>query len=140
MKRFVLSLVIIGIAAVFSIPEAKARQCCGGQGQGWRNYDRATVETRKGTVVDIKTYDRGGIHVTLKSDKGPIDVHLGPAYFLEKKMKIVKGDIISVTGSRVQYDGAAAIMAREIEKGGVKVQLRKEDGTPLWSGHGRRHR
>jgi len=67
-------------------------------------------------------------------------VHLGPAYFLEKKMKIVKGDIISVTGSRVQYDGAAAIMAREIEKGGVKVQLRKEDGTPLWSGHGRRHR
>mgnify|MGYP001057387072 CR=1 FL=1 len=136
MKRFVLSLVIIGIAAVFSIPEAHARQCCGGHGQGWKHYDKATVETRKGTVEDIKTIGRGGIHVTLKGDKGTIDVHLGPADYLDKKIKIAKGDVISVTGSRVTYDGVAAIIAREIDKGGVKVQLRKDDGTPLWAGHG----
>ncbi|HOT44706.1 MAG TPA: DNA-binding protein [Spirochaetota bacterium] len=140
MKRFLLSLVIVGIGAVFSIPEAHARQCCGGQGQAWRQYDRATVETRKGTVVDIKTYDRGGIHVTLKADKGSIDVHLGPAFYLDKKVTIAKGDVISVTGSRVTYDGVAAIIAREVEKGGVKVQLRKDDGTPLWAGQGRWHR
>jgi hypothetical protein len=137
MKKLLISLTIMGMAVIFSMPEVYARQCCGGQGQGWRHYDRATVETIKGTVVDVKTYDRGGIHVSLKADKGSVDVYVGPAYYLEKKIKIARGDVISVTGSRVTYDGAAAIIAREVEKGGVTVQLRKDDGTPLWAGHGR---
>ncbi len=139
MKRLVLALTIIGIAAIYSNPDARANQCCGGSGQGWKKYDRANVETKKGTVSDIKTYDRGGIHVTLKTGKETIDVHLGPPSYLDNKIKISKGDIISVTGSRVTYNGAAAIIAREVEKGGVRVPLRKDDGTPLWSGHGNMH-
>lgn len=142
MKPLLLALTIAGIVTFFSDPDAYARQCCGGSGdgRGWKNYDKATVESVTGIITGIKTYDRGGIHVTLKTEKGTIDVHLGPASYLEKKISIAKGEKISVTGSRVTYNGAAAIIAREVEKGGVKVQLRKDDGTPLWAGHGGRHR
>ncbi len=142
MKLIILSFTILGMVAIFSNPEVYARQCCGGSGDGraWKDYNKASVETKKGTVTDLKTYDRGGVHITLKTEKETIDVHLGPASFLDNKMKIAKGDAISVTGSRVTYNGAAAIIAREIEKGGVKVRLRNDDGTPLWAGHGRRHK
>lgn len=139
MKQLLLVLTILGVAAVYSNPAASARQCCEGSGRGWMKYDKATVESKKGTVVDIEDYKKGGVHVTLKTDKETINVHLGPASYLEKKIKISRGDVISVTGSRVTYAKAAAIIAREVEKGGVTVRLRKDDGTPLWAGHGRRH-
>ncbi len=140
MRQLALALTIFGIAAIYSNPAIHARECCGGKGQGWMKYDRSTVETRKGTVADIEDYDRGGLHVNLKTDKETINVHLGPASFLDKKIRISKGDVLTVTGSRVTYNKAAAIIAREVEKGGVKIQLRRDDGTPLWTGQGRGYR
>ena len=101
-------------------------------------YNRATVETQKGTIADIGTFRMGGIHVTLKTAKETIDVHLGPDFFVNEKIKLAKGDEISVVGSRITWDGKAAIIAKSIAKGGATVQLRNDDGTPLWAGHGQR--
>ena len=137
MKRALLSLIAIGMISFLYSADASADSCCGGGMMGYRHYDTRTVETIKGTVVDVGTFYHGGIHVSVKTDRGNIDVHLGPAFFFNEKIKIAQGDALVVVGSRVKYEGKDAIIAKSVEKGGVTVQLRKDDGTPLWAGQGR---
>ena len=55
-----------------------------------RLYDSKTVETVKGeiTQVDEVAPLRGmsaGVHLTLKTDRGPVSVHLGPARYLDHR-------------------------------------------------------
>ena len=137
MKRMILALstTAVFISGLFFAVEA-------GNGRGmnsdraWRNYDPATVEKITGTVEKTGTYDRGGVHVTLSTPSGKIDIHLGPDFYVNDKVTLKKGDIITVTGSRVKYNGADVIIARSVEKDGKTVELRHEDGTPYWQGHG----
>jgi len=115
----------------------------GGWGTGsnyQRMYNPATVETISGTVVSVDkiTPTRGmyyGIHLKLKTDKETIDVHLGPGWYIERlDTKIVQGDYIEVSGSRVMFAGNPAIIAAEVKKGGAVLKLRDENGFPLWAG------
>lgn len=138
MKKILITLFATGLMASFYSMDLSARQCCGGGMRASMNYDRATVETLKGTIADIGTFRRGGIHVSLKTARETIDVHLGPDIFINEKIKIAKGDEITVIGSRIKWDGKDAIIAKIVGKGGVTVHLRKDDGTPLWAGHGQR--
>lgn len=140
-KKTLSVLFIAGAIPLFMNETLNARQCCGGGMKGYMKYDRATVETIEGTVVAIGTFMRGGIHITLKTAKGDIDAHLGPDFFVKEKIKLAKGDVVEVVGSRIQFNGSDAIIAKSIKKGDVVTQLRKDDGTPLWAGEGRgRHR
>jgi DNA/RNA endonuclease YhcR with UshA esterase domain len=110
---------------------------------GMRHYNPTTEITVKGSVDDVRQVTRGqgwgGTHLTLKTDKGTLDVHLGPSRFLEsKKFTISKGDQVEVIGSKVQYQGHDALIAREITKGDQKLILRNAEGIPEWSGGGNR--
>ncbi len=74
----------------------------------------------------------------VKSDAGTFDAHLGPTRFLEKnKFIFAKGDQVEIIGSKVEMDGADALLAREVKKGGKTLTLRNAQGVPAWSG-GRR--
>ena len=115
----------------------------GGWGMGSqynRMYDPATVETISGTVEAVGTAMpmRGmntGVHLTVKTDKETLSVHLGPAWFIERQdTKIVKGDRIEVKGSRVTFAGKPAIIAAEVKKGDSTLVLRDGSGTPAWAG------
>jgi len=108
-------------------------------------YDAATVETLQGEVVEVKRVVPRmpmmakrfghGIHVMLKTDKETIEVHLGPAPFVEKQdVKIVAKDRVEVKGSRVTMDGKAVILAEQVHKGDKVLTLREPDGTPKWRG------
>jgi len=124
------------------VPLSFAQQGMGG-GRGMSRYDPSTEVTVKGTVdkVSQPTGPRGwpGTHVALKTATETLDVHLGPADFLaEKKFEIAAGDQVEVIGSKVKYNGADAILAREIKKGDSNLILRDAQGIPLWS-RGRRH-
>jgi hypothetical protein len=109
-------------------------------GRGKHNmYNPATVETVKGTVVTVVTSDREfrrmmvkGLHVDLKTEKERLIVFLGPEEYVGGKITLKAGDQIEVTGSRMNAEGKPGIIAREVKKGELTVQLRKEDGTPLW--------
>jgi hypothetical protein len=138
MKKILISLISIGMISLFYAAHVSAHSCCGGGMMGYRYYDTKTVETIKGTVVDVGTFPRGGIHVSVKTDRGIVDAHLGPDFFVNEKIKIAKGDAVVVVGSRVKFESKDAIIAKSVEKGGVTVLLRKDDGTPLWSGRGHR--
>lgn len=113
------------------------------QGHGGYHYDPAKITTVQGVISAIDTTARGwgkqpGTHLTLNTGKESVEVYLGPTWFLEGKISLAKGDSIEVTGARAFEKEITGIFARTIKKGNTLVTLRKEDGTPLWSGEGKR--
>lgn len=115
----------------------------GGWGAGGayaRHFDPKTVETLEGEVVKVETAapKRGmspGIHVTLKTAKEEVAVHLGPQWYLERQeFAVAPKEKLSVTGSRVAIDGKVAVIASELRKDGMSLRLRDEQGYPAWSG------
>lgn len=119
----------------------------GGWGPGTqynRMYDPKTVETISGeiTAVDRITPAKGmsgGVHMTVKSDKETISVHLGPGFYIENQdVKLQAKDKVEVKGSRISFGGKPAIIAAEVKKGDEVLKLRDDAGFPVWSGWRRR--
>jgi hypothetical protein len=105
-------------------------------------YDKRTEATLKGPIVEVKRIETPsgvqGTHLLLKDGKEPIEVFAGPTLFLERqKFPLAKGDAIEVTGSRVTFNGAPALLARQIKKGDTILVLRDENGRPVWAVKGR---
>jgi hypothetical protein len=123
----------VAIAAAFGASSAIAQ----------RNYDPKTVETVEGKVLSVETMQhRGrGVHLTLQTDKETIGVHLGPSWYIDKQTpKIETNDTITVTGSRITFDGKPAIIAAQVKKGNAILNLRDENGIPVWRRAGRGNR
>jgi hypothetical protein len=103
-------------------------------------YDRQTEVTRHCKVESVDSIAPGGcsgcdggVHLRATCDGEACDIHLGPAAFVEgKKFPLAKGDEIDVTGSRVTYDGGTSLIAKEVRKGDGVLELRDEQGRPLW--------
>jgi hypothetical protein len=108
-------------------------------GQYMHMYDPKSVETIKGEIVSVEfvTPMKGmsrGVHITLKTEKETIAVHLGPGWFVENQdVKLVPKDIVEVKGARATFAGKPAIIAAEVKKGDVVMSLRDENGFPAWS-------
>ncbi len=109
-----------------------------------RMYNPKTVETIHGTVdrIDEVSPQKGmsqGVHLTVKTEKGPVSVHLGPAWYLRNQDVIIKtGDQVEITGSQIEFNGKPAIIAKQVVKGDDVLTLRDDTGTPAWSGWRRR--
>lgn len=105
-------------------------------------FDSSKIETVQGKVTKVFTPKAGSaaggeLRLTLKTDKGNMPVVVGPTSYIEKdNFKISQGDNISVTGSRVMMHRRAELVATQIKKGDKTLELRKNDGTPLWSTQG----
>jgi len=139
MKQVILSIGILLLVAPLMItawaqPGRKANKQ-----MYTRNYDVNTVETIEGEIVEVnyKTGKRKasmGVHVVVRTDTESIPVHLGPVWYLEQQEKLEEGDRITVTGSRISYDGAPAIVAATVERNQMRLRLRDQDGFPAWRG------
>ena len=143
---------MIGMA-VLAVWAVTVSLATAGPGRGWKGsggwgmgggyqgmYNPATVETISGTIesivrtVPMKGMNRG-VHVTFKAEKGPVSVHLGPEWYVERlDTELKKGDSIEVKGSRVTFAGNPAIIAAEIKKGDAVLKLRDDNGIPAWAG------
>jgi hypothetical protein len=125
-------------------PKAEEKKPEGmGPGAGYgRMYNPQTVETVSGQLLSVDTMSWGryqGVHLTVKTDKETIAVHLGPGWYLDQqKMTFTPKDTLEITGSRVTFDGKPAIIAAEVKKGGQSLKLRDANGIPMWAGQGRR--
>ncbi len=151
MKKFGRFISLIGILAlVLAAAPAWAQPGTGagsGQGRGGdpfsRMYNPKTVETLSGEVVSVdKSPSRRrmsyGVHLTLKTEKETVPIHLGPGWYLEKQaLTLAPGDKVEVTGSRITYQGKPVIIAAEVKKGGQVLKLRDAAGVPAWAGQGR---
>jgi hypothetical protein len=131
------------VSSVVLAGPGRGWQGSGGWGMGssyQRMYNPATVETVSGVVESVDKITpmkgmRSGIHLTVKTEKETIPVHLGPEWYIERQdVKIEKGDKIEVTGSRVTFAGKPAIIAAEVKKGDNVLVLRDSAGIPAWAG------
>lgn len=128
--------VSLALLSLIVLPFAYAQRGPGPR-QGARMYNPATETTVKGAVEEVKTVTGhqgwNGAHLTLKTGDKTIDVHLGPASFLkEKGFSFAKGDAVEVTGSKAEFGGTEAIIARQVRKGGETLVLRDAQGIPQW--------
>lgn len=105
-------------------------------------YNVATEVTLSGTVDDVKVVpgagSQGGVHVLLKTTTESLQVDLGPEWFMtQQKYTLVKGDAVTVIGSRVKVDTTDRVIGREVKKGAETMTFRDAKGFPKWSGRGR---
>lgn len=139
-KSAIIAAFIVWVAS----PLAAAQR---GMNQNMPQYDPKTEVTIKGTVDEVQKQmmhtppgrgtmaGMGGTHLKLVTEKGTMDVHLGPtAYLDDKKFTVNNGDVVEIRGSLVKIGGNEAVIAREVTKGSEKVVLRDANGIPLWSG------
>jgi hypothetical protein len=137
LKILLVLTVVLGIAS-----PGFAQRHMGG-GEGLPKYDPSTEATVKGTVEKV-TQDTSpmgwpGTHLTLKTGAETLDVHLGPSAFrTAKKFEIAAGDQVEVIGSKIEYEGADTLLAREVKKGDKNLILRNAQGIPQWSAGRRR--
>jgi DNA/RNA endonuclease YhcR with UshA esterase domain len=102
-------------------------------------YDPAAEATFKGTVEEVR--DRqcpvsGGMgsHLILRlsADK-TIEVHLASTKFVKTyELVFSKGDVVTVVGTKVQFEGVETIFAREVTRGSETFVFRDKDGRPIW--------
>jgi DNA/RNA endonuclease YhcR with UshA esterase domain len=102
-------------------------------------YDRAAEATFKGTVEEVR--DRqcpvsGGMgsHLILKLAGGnTIEVHLALTKFVKTYDFVFnKGDVVTVVGTKVQFEGVQTIFAREVTRGSDTFMFRDKNGAPIW--------
>lgn len=102
-------------------------------------YDRAAEATFKGSVEEVR--DRqcpmsGGMgsHLILKLAGGnTIEVHLALTKFVKTyDLVFKKGDVVTVVGTKVQFEGVETIFAREVTRGSETFMFRDKNGTPVW--------
>jgi ribosomal protein S12 len=111
------------------------------RGTGGGGYNPATVVTVSGTVTEVirtvpkKPNQQVRVRLNLQTSQGPINVQLGPAAYVDQQpVKIVAGDSVEVTGSQISKGRISGIMAAQVKKGDQILQLRNEQGQPLWRG------
>ena len=102
-------------------------------------YDRAAEATFKGTVEEIRNHQcpvSGGMgsHLIVKLSTGnTIEVHLATTKFVKAyDLVFNKGDVVTVVGTKVQFEGVETIFAREATRGSDTFLFRDKDGTPIW--------
>lgn len=124
----------------------------GGLGGGSMWFDPETVTTVNGTFTDnlgmwsawgVGNYTGNCMHLVFKAeDDTEYYAMLGPWWYLEENgIEIESGLEAKIKGSVVQhywqgYDDFDYIIAMEITVNGTTVQLRDENGIPLWYGTG----
>ncbi len=129
------ALAAMVLAAVYAGAQMSPRM---DYGPGY--YDPASETAIQGVVETVQnnaSFCRwGGTAVALRTDKGTVTVLLGPAPFLSQSdFSIVKGDELSVTGSKTAAQ-TPYVIARAVTKGGRTLTLRDAQGVPVWAGRG----
>jgi len=119
-----------------------------GMGRGGRGgpmmYDPGQVETVRGRVVSVDPVNSrggrgpGGMHAILETNNNEqIEVHMGPSWFWDRQaVQISPDEAIEVTGSRIDWGGEPMMIAGQITAGGQTLNLRDDEGFPVWSGGG----
>ena len=109
------------------------------RGHGWEPgnrdgslYDADSVETVHGTVRSVAHVPpEGAAHLVLDVHNQRLVVHLGPGWFVAAH-RFAPGDLLVVTGSRIEMARQPVLVAARIERGRELFELRGPGGLPLW--------
>jgi DNA/RNA endonuclease YhcR with UshA esterase domain len=114
----VIPLILAGVTLILTAaPTAPAQQP--EAGVAVPKYVRAAEATFKGTVEEVRNHQcpvSGGMgsHLILKLSTGDtIEVHLASTKFVKTyDLAFSKGDVVTVIGSKVQFEGVETIFLR----------------------------
>ena len=134
-------IMLIFLAAAISWAQGQGNQpgdVWGTKGQYGRMFDPKTVESLSGEVAAVGKFTpsgrSAGVRFTLNTEKGPVEVILGPGWYVEKQnFTIEPQDTVTVKGSRVAVEGKPTIIAAEVTKAGKTLKLRDANGMPVWA-------
>ena len=109
-----------------------------GCGPGACMYDPKTETTIMGVIQEVKAISgpgRGtGTHLVVKTESGLIEVHVGPSWYLKQQnCQFKKDDQVEILGSKVKFEGADVLIARQMKSGDKAWTLRDAQGIPAWS-------
>jgi hypothetical protein len=134
----IIILILTVVALVLTITPVAAGQKSE-PGVAVPKYDPAAEATFKGTVEEVRDRqcpmsDGLGSHLILKlSVNKTIEVHLATTKFVKTYGLVFnKGDVVTVVGTKVQFEGVETIFAREVTRGSETFVFRDKDGTPIW--------
>lgn len=142
MKRLVimsLSILITGLLVSVPLYAQGGRDAKNVRQQYYRMYDFNTVETIEGTVAEViyrsgKIAGMQGVEIKVKTSSTTIPVHLGPRWYIEQQEPVKESDRITVTGSRITFEGESVLVASKVQRGEMALQLRDQQGFPVWRG------
>jgi hypothetical protein len=101
------------------------------------SYDMSREVSLQGSVISYSETSSTapfGPHVTLQTNSGVMDVHLGNARLLESNhLTLTAGDTVRVIGENVLLGSGTQFLARVIQKGNQVLALRSPQGFPLRS-------
>ncbi|HVO99459.1 MAG TPA: hypothetical protein VMT15_15420 [Bryobacteraceae bacterium] len=100
-------------------------------------YDTATVIDVNATITAQREVPKGspmaGLHLAVKVGSEDLDVYVGPTEFVKIfEVTFKKGDSIHLIGSKVTFQEATVVLARDITLGTITLSLRDNSGEPLW--------
>jgi DNA/RNA endonuclease YhcR with UshA esterase domain len=101
-------------------------------------YDTAHQQVFTGIVQEVKEYHcpvtgTVGTHIAVKGVMETVEVHLAPVTFMKQYDIVIKaGDKVSVTGTKLTFDGKPAMIAKEIKVANDTFSFRDNKGRPLW--------
>jgi sporulation protein YlmC with PRC-barrel domain len=105
----------------------------------WQNiygnlFNPNKIETVSGEIVRVEYYEEARL-IIFTDAKKPVLVALGPTGYLESQPTILRpGNRVTVTGSEVVVDDTPILIAKEIKEGSEELQLRDNEGNPMWIG------
>jgi DNA/RNA endonuclease YhcR with UshA esterase domain len=134
----IINFILAALALVLTVTPATAWQKSE-PGLVVPKYDRASEATFQGTVEEVRNRQcpvSGGMgsHLILKLSTGnTIEVHLATTKFVKTyDLVFKKGDVVTVVGTKVQFEGVETIFAREVNRGTETFVFRDKDGIPIW--------
>jgi sporulation protein YlmC with PRC-barrel domain len=109
-----------------------------------KTFDPASMRKITGMVIKVdQVVPKSGLFsqmelelIVLAKGKEPVPVYVGPLWYVvspERRRPFKSGDEVTVTGSWVTPEGTPFLIATAVTKGNETLQLRHEDGKPMWN-------
>lgn len=142
LKKLSLMVSTAGLLALLLAPQGwSQQQFPAATPKAARLYNPQAAETLAGNVAALNRIPakRPGrpdrVMMVLQTDKGTVNVHLGPADYLDRQaLKLAPGDQVEVKGIRITRPKVTVFMAGEVRKGDQILKLRDDTtGRPLWA-------
>ena len=97
-------------------------------------FNPGEIETVSGKIVKVKYYDELRL-IIYTDEKKPVLVALGPIDYFAGQNKVLKaGNRVTVTGSMITVDDTPLMIATKIKEGNEEMQVRDNEGHPIWMG------
>jgi sporulation protein YlmC with PRC-barrel domain len=122
--------------------QAASQRVWGAESPFATQFDASNVKTIQGTVQSVGAFQpegaapgtAAGLRIRLTTDDGKlVTVYGGPlSYADQHDFYVMPGDKISVTASETKIGWRDVLVASQIKAGDRTLQLRNEQGQPLW--------